>query len=351
MLAFVAVTPSVFAVHCTTTVTAPASIQTDVTAASLGDVVCLDDSGGAFTQQVVFASTDSGITLTAEHGDSPVLDGTLLQGTGPTTISAIELLSGVSGVTIEGLEIKNYEGVGGSVFTSSDRSSGIIAASGTTSDILIKNNNIHGNFWNGVLVFSEGDFVHDSWVVQKNTVKANGFVNIELTNCNSCTIMKNVIDGSSSLFGVVIQNRNTILNSGLTAMDGVNVMHNTIDGHTLYGVYVLSFTGDSGTFATIDGASTLLTSVNVQHNKITDSGSSAAIRYFAFNSESTAENARISHNTIECLPGDPSIRITQSGGGGGGTVKNVKVIRNSIDSTDCIDIDDLGQGTKIKLLP
>ena len=112
MLAFVAVTPSVFAAHCFITITAATSIQATVDA-NPGKVICLDDSGGAFMQQVVFASTDSGITLTAEHGDSPVLDGTSLQGTGPTTISAIELLSGVSGVTIEGLEIKNYEGVGG----------------------------------------------------------------------------------------------------------------------------------------------------------------------------------------------------------------------------------------------
>jgi len=294
---------------------------------------------------VVFDAADSGTTLSADDGDSPVLDGTSLQGSGPTTISAIELLGGVSGVTIEGLDIKNYEGDS----SGNDRSSGIVAASGTTSDILIKNNYIHGNFWNGVLVFSEGDFVHDSWVVQKNTVSANEFVNIELTNCNSCMIMKNDIDGSSSLFGVVVQNRNTIPGSGLTAMDGTHVMHNTIDGHTLYGVYVLSFTGDSGTFAAIAGASTLLTSVNVQHNIITDSGSSAAIRYFAFNSESTADNARISHNTIECLPGDPGIRITESGAGDGGTVKNVKVIRNSIES-DCADIEDEGEGTKIKLL-
>jgi len=344
MLVFVAVTPSVFAVHCTTTVTATSSIQTAVDAASSGDVVCLDDSSGAFAQQVVFDSTDSGITLTAAHGSSPVLDGTSLSGS--TTISAIELLGGVSGVTIEGLEIKNYEGDS----SGNDRSSGIIAASGTTSNILIKNNHIHDNFWNGVLVFSAGDFVHDSWVVQKNTVNANEFVNIELTNCNSCTIMKNDIDGSSSLFGVVVQNRNTIPSSGLTAMDGVHVMHNTIDGTTLYGIYVLSFTGNSGTFAPITGASTLLTSVNVQHNQITDSGSSAAIRYFAFNSESTAENARISHNTIDCLSGDPGIRSTQSGGDGGGTVKNVKVIRNSIDS-DCDPIVDEGEGTKIKLLP
>ena len=190
MLAFVAVTPSVFAAPCFITITAPTSIQATVDA-NPGKVICLDDSGGDFSQQVVFDAADSGITLTALHGTSPVLDGT---GVGAsTTNSAITLLGGVTGVTIQGLEIRDYLGDGGG----SDRSSGIVAAFGTTDNIIVKQNYIHDNFWNGILVFSEGDFVHDSWVVQKNTVKANGFVNIELTNCNSCTIMKTYSKGWS----------------------------------------------------------------------------------------------------------------------------------------------------------
>ncbi len=72
MLAFVAVTPSVFAAHCTTTITAASSIQTAVDG-DPGGVVCLDDSG-VYAQQVVFDAADSGTTLTAVHGDSPILD-------------------------------------------------------------------------------------------------------------------------------------------------------------------------------------------------------------------------------------------------------------------------------------
>lgn len=96
------------AAHCTVTVTAPSSIQAAVDAAMSGDVVCLDDSGGSFNQVVVFSGTasgddDSGITLSAEDGDAPVLDGT----TG-SLVDAITLQDGVRGVTIEDLEIQDY---------------------------------------------------------------------------------------------------------------------------------------------------------------------------------------------------------------------------------------------------
>src|SRR3990172_4169574 len=88
--------------HCTFTVTAPSSIQAAIDAAISGDVVCLDESGGAFSQSVVFGPEDSGITLSAEDGDTPVMDG------GSAALDAIWLLDGVSDVIIERLTIRNY---------------------------------------------------------------------------------------------------------------------------------------------------------------------------------------------------------------------------------------------------
>ena len=263
MLAFVAVAPPVFADDCTTTVTAPDSIQTAVDAASSGDVVCLDDSGGAFAQQVVFDSSDSGITLTAADDSSPVLDGSTL--TGSTTISAIELLSGVTDVTIRGLEIKNY--VGDS--SGSDRSSGIVAASGTTSDIKIEKNNIHDNFWNGILVFSAGDFEHDNWEVEKNDVTDNGFVGIELTNTGESSVSKN--DVKDNDIGIVIQARNTIAGSGLFTHPGdVSVIKNTVSG-SFRNIYILSLaSGPLDPFPPIVGAQTSLSGVVVEKNEISD---------------------------------------------------------------------------------
>jgi len=319
---------------CTSTVTAPASIQSAVDAASEGDVVCLDDSGGDFVQQVVFDSTDSGITLTAADGSSPVLDGATLAGSGPTTISAIELLSGVSDVTIRGLEIKNFEGDGGG----NDRSSGIVAASGTTSDITIKNNVLDDNKWNGVLVFSEGDFVHDDWEVKDNTVENNGFVGIELTNCNKCEITDNDVHGHG-FADIIVQIRNTIPASGLLTIKDVEVKGNTV-GDSGRGIEILSFTGDLS-FNPISGASTLGEEISIKDNTVTDS-TVAQIRFDAFNDAASNLEGKIEGNTINCAPvdlptfeGAIGIDILERGASGQTGEVSVKLKDNTID-TDCI---------------
>ncbi len=55
--------------HCDSTVTAPDSIQDAIEAAGVDGVVCLDDSGGAFSQSVVFiGEADSFMALTSVHG-------------------------------------------------------------------------------------------------------------------------------------------------------------------------------------------------------------------------------------------------------------------------------------------
>ena len=106
---------SASAANCTTTLAAAANIQTAVDAAVAGDVVCL--STGTYSQSVVFSGTagggdDSGITLRAAGGASPVLDGTGPADAGTTlTVDAIRLLDGVSSVAIEGLAIRDYSNI------------------------------------------------------------------------------------------------------------------------------------------------------------------------------------------------------------------------------------------------
>ena len=95
------------AASCKVTVTAPDSIQAAIDA-NPKKTVCLDDSGGVFSQSVVFSGTDgggddSGITLRAAPGAVPVLDGTI-----GSLVDAITLKDGVSKVTIRDLEIRNY---------------------------------------------------------------------------------------------------------------------------------------------------------------------------------------------------------------------------------------------------
>lgn len=324
------------AAHCTATVTAPSSIQTAVDAAGPGDIVCLDDSGGVFSQTVVFGPEDSGITLSAEDGDTPVMDG------GSAALDAITLLDGVSDVTVERLTIQDY-GIG--PFT--QPGNGIVAWDVSTSNITVRNNVMDNFSWNAVLVGSEGGFVHHNWMVKNNTVTDADFVGIELTNCNSCTIMKNAVD--PSLFGIVVQARNTVAGSGNVAINGVSVLHNTVDDATAAGIYVLSLTGHPTSFTPILGASTLLSSVNVQHNTLTNNGGRGGIIFWAFNNAATAVNGRISNNQINCPSSiTPGIQVLERGSGiQKGTVENVKVVNNTFDSDCSPQVTNEGEATKL----
>lgn len=325
--------------HCTVTVTALSSIQAAIDAASWGDVVCLDDSDGDFSQTVVFGPEDSGITLSAEDGNTPLMDG------GNAALDAIWLLDGVSDVTIEHLTIQNY---GSGSFT--QPGNGIVTWDASTSNITVRDN-IFDNFsWNAILVGSEGGYVHSNWMVKNNTVSDAAFAGIELTNCNGCTIMGNNVD--PTLYGIVVQARNTVAGSGLVAVNGVHVLHNSVDDAYGYGIYVLSFTGHPTDFTPISGASSLLTSVNVQHNTLTNNGSGGVI-FWAYNTAATAQNGRISNNEINCpSSGTPGIRVLERGSGWPasgqqGTVENVKVVNNTFDS-DCSSppVTDEGEDTK-----
>jgi len=312
---------------CDDTVTAPASIQSAVDAASSGDVVCLDDSGGDFVdREVVFGPEDSGITLRNEPGDTPVLiDATLNTG----SVFAITLLDGVTDVTIEGLTIKDYEGSG----TGSDRSSAIVAADGSTSKITVANNVLDDNLWNGVLVFSEGNFIHSKWNVYHNDVSGNGFVGIELTNCNKCEITDNDVHGHG-FADIIVQIRNTIEDSGLLTIKDVEVEGNTV-GDSGRGIEILSFTGDLS-FDPIDGASTLGEEITIKDNTVTDS-TVAQIRFDAFNDAASNLKGKIEGNTINCDPGDSAIGIDilERGASGETGEVSVKLKDNTID-TDCV---------------
>jgi parallel beta-helix repeat protein len=217
--ALIAVSPGqALAGHCDVIVTATASIQTAIDGASSGDVVCLDDSGGVFGQTVVFGPAASGITLSADDGDTPILDGasTIL-------VNGIELDDGVSDVTIEDLEIRNYTG--------SVRASGISTWDVDTFDITVRRNYIHDNTWNGILVGSEGAFMHKRWQVEHNIVTDHTFIGIELTNCDKCKIKGNFVRNHGAA-GIVVQARNSIGTGVSPVVDHVVVEENDVSGTT-----------------------------------------------------------------------------------------------------------------------
>jgi len=312
---------------CDITVTAPqaaGAIQAAVDGTSTGDVVCLSGTfagagpGSPSAQTVVFGPEDSGITL--RSASDAILDGAALAGSGPTSINGITLANGVSNVTIENLEIRNYEGDS----SDDDRSSAIVAADGGTSNIKVLDSYLHDNFWNGILVFSNGAPAnHTKWKVRDNTVYDSGFVNIELTNCDNCDVKGNTVT-ASSFAGIVIQARNDT-GSGSVTQTNVKVENNNVSD-TERGIYLLAFNVSST-------GSTLLEKVTVEDNEVDDS-SIVGIIVFGFTLTSgiaTIDQASVEANEVTNSTTAPfGIRLTDFGSGSGGDVTNSKVEDNEV---------------------
>ncbi len=294
---------------CDVTVTPAGSIQ-DAVIANPGGVVCLD---GTF-MGISTVTIGTSITLTTDTV------ATIAGGDGP----AFRLADGVSDVKIEELEIKDRTG---------SRGGGIEAWDVTTSRIKVENNYLHDNSYNGILVGSEGGFIHEDWKVENNRVDDNGFAGIELTNCKDCVIEGNTLDGN--LLGIVVQARSTST-TGVGSFDvdisDVEVGDNTVSGG-LFGIYVLSFTGHPTDFTPITGASSLLTGVEVKDNIVTDA-TVAGIIFWAFNDDASAMG-EVKENTVNCATssGDFSILVLEAGSGQSGTV-SIELDGNTID-LDC----------------
>lgn len=297
-------------------------IQAAVDGASSGDTIILND--GTFSNYTTVTVGTSGITIKAANPGLAILDG----GGGP----AFRLTDGLKDVTFEGLVIKNRSG---------SRGGGIEAWDMATSNIKVLNNQFLDNTYNGILVGSEGGFVHSNWMVNGNTVDGNGFAGIELTNAQNSKIMNNTVV-NSGFAGIVVQARNTVAGSGSVSINAVKVLGNTVD-NAIYGIYIFSFTGHPTLFTPITGASSLLTNTTVNDNTIIDSGNAGVI-FWAYNSGAMAENATINDNAISNAT--YGVRVLQAGSGPG-IVKKVKVMNNSY--TNCTtDVQDYGTGTKIR---
>ncbi len=324
--------------HCTVglglPVTAPASIQAAVDAAVFGDVVCLDDSGGDFAQTVVFGSEDSGITLSPDDGDTPGLDGSAT-----AFAEAIRLLDGVTDVTIEGLNIHHYTGafccgVGNAVQ----------AWAVNTSNITIQNNNMHDNNYSAILVGSEGAQTHSGWRVHRNIVKDNATsffsAQIELTNCNGCSIHRNTVDGGA--IGILVQGRNTVSGSGLVEIKGVSVKRNTVIGSPSFGVFILALASDpTPPFDPILAAQTELRDVSLGGNSIT-SGLGAVVWGLE---DGDVINPALVRNEFLCSAGGIGIFLVDQ-------IDNAKVVNNDINNgTATCGFVDGGDETKFPPVP
>jgi len=282
---------------------------------------------GEYHQSVVISTND--ITLIGE-GDA-ILDGDGPADTGTTLgVDAIRLSAGVSGVTIEGFEIRDYTGTG------NGQGNAIQAWNSGTSHITIENNKMHDNSWNAILVGNEGQGLHTHWVVRNNNIYDNGFYSLELTNAQNSEIRGNTVAGGT--VGILVQARNTVPESGMVTVSNVRVMGNTVSGAAWTGAYILAMaSGPLDPFPPIIGAQASLEGVMFQGNDVDQNGAGAGAWVYGYLG-GQIYNARIVRNAFTS-DGGPGVGIF-------GNVTNAKVVNNTF--TDCNpEVNDGGEATKI----
>lgn len=190
------------------------SIQTALDRAPTGAsvVVC----PGIYSEKLVIARP---VTLTGRPG--AILDGSVLTG----TRVAITLAQAVSDVTIEGLEIRNYQQL-----TTTNDTSAAITSAGNVDRVLIRNNNIHDNGWAGV-VFGVGR--QRDWTITNNTFEDHRLAHILAEDAGEIKIDANRF--TAGPYGIVLAAPKTAIIGG-----------NTIEGDGRAAIMVAPSINESG---------------------------------------------------------------------------------------------------------
>jgi len=305
------------------------TIQEGVTHANAGDTISV--AAGTYAEAVTI---DKALTLNGAKGGvdartrdtssgESILDGGVAPGFGITIGDA------VSGVTIDGFEIKDYTnpefqgGVGSGIMVW--RNSGL-GQTGANADITILNNYIHDVGWNGVLIGSENfDLIQTGMTIRHNLIKEARQTGIELTNTIESQVLDNKIiaptvltwDAGDAGVGIEIAVR---AHTGNTRTAGTNVL---VAGNEI-----------TGAFAAASRAGINLLS-----------------RTYSGTSDATLTGVTVSGNTVS---GGTNVRaailaVAESRLGGDATITNLVVASNTLDgNTAGIEIHDFvksGSGT------
>jgi hypothetical protein len=173
---------------------------------------------------------DPGDALPGPGASAPVIDG------GSAPGDAFLIANGVSNVTINGFEMRN--------FTSPDFNgigNGISAWEANTSNITIQNNYFHHLGYNGVLVGNDGAAGdHNNWLIKNNIIDNFGYIGFELTNTSNSSIEDNEIHLMTPYIGA-------IFSSARRSETGLTIKNNQIDGtpSTAYPViYIYAYDND-----------------------------------------------------------------------------------------------------------
>jgi nitrous oxidase accessory protein NosD len=286
------------------------SIQDAVDAATPGDKIIVHP--GIYNESVVI-TTDC-LTLKGgwEIDDDDDNGHAIMDGTG-AGVDAFRIKAHY--VTIQGFEMRNYTGSG------SGEGNGVQAWNDNSDFGTVRNNWIHDNTWNAVLVGNEGTSFHTGWILKNNLVSDHGSYSLELTNCVDCKIEHNTVSGG--IIGIVVQARRSIPDGIITASN-IEVKHNIVSG-TAYGLYAIGFEGHPTGFYSLPGAFATLEDVKIEHNKFNDNILGMIV--WGYN-KGVLRNATIAYNKISTnsshgmylLQMDESQvshnRVTKSGGSG-----------------------------------
>jgi hypothetical protein len=258
-----------------------ATIQAAITAAAPGDTINV--AAGTYAGNII---VDRSVSIIGDPGDTspgpgpsaPVIDGGSLPG------DAFLLANGVSNVTIQGFEMRNFtsplmDGIG----------NGISAWEASTSNITIQDNYFHHLGYNGVLVGNDGAAGdHTNWLIKGNVIENFGYIGFELTNTSNSSIEGNVIHMTTPYIGA-------IFSSARRSETGLTVKNNLIDGtpSTLFPViYMYAYD--------LDMANPNLDNVLIEGNTISTSGTPFQI-YMRNIGTGTVTNVHIHENSLSTL--------------------------------------------------
>jgi hypothetical protein len=297
--------------------------------ADSGDVICVRP--GTYEESDV--GIDKPLTLTGDPGRGneagPGSDAPVLDGTGFTNSDAFVLEDGVSDVTIEGFEIRNYEGPGGG------RGNAVMAWNVSTSDVTVESNHMHDNAWNAVLVGSDGSTTHSGWSLRSNVAADNGVYQLELTNCDGSSIHGNEVRGGYT--GLLVTTQNHAEDGEDLSTGSISVESNEVTGaFGTYGLWALAWT-------TASEASATLANVNCVGNHIEDDDNCAVV--WAIGGDDSVENAKFVRNDFACADGGEPTGVWLPNP----QTADTKIVNN--DFADCIDPDVLDDGSDTKQPP
>jgi len=219
---------------------------------------------GTYNEGVTIGTS---VVLTGDRGDvnvagpgpsAPVMDGTGLSG-----VAAFKLLVGVSNVTIEGFEIRNY---GPDDNTDAD---GIVAWNAGTSNVTIRDNWFHHLGWNGVLAGNEGQGTHTNWLVTRNRADHWYAYGLEITNTGSSSVTYNELSSPTSAWSFGILSYAYVEGARTVNASGITIDHNTISSFPDRAIYVEAFAVDATSTATMDGVAITNNTINGSFNMIT----------------------------------------------------------------------------------